>query len=126
MRLFIIGAALATLVACAPAHPPAYTPYSPAPAALSAPPAGLTQSRSALLEKKQRLEVARQQEEIDQLNKEIQELEARIAELERQAEPSKSAETRTPTGANGAVRTGPRGGRYTISPSGKKQYIRRK
>lgn len=64
--------------------------------------------------------------EIEALKKRIEELEEQIGQAPSQVSPA--AYQVTPARSYGAspVYTGPRGGRYTIGPSGKKSYIRRK
>lgn len=87
----------------------------------------MTQERNALrndlAERKKALSQAKLRDEIDRLNKEIadlqskiDELEARIAKAERESATQKA--TATPSGTN----VGPRGGCYTITKSGKKNY----
>lgn len=64
------------------------------------------------------------QDEIDRLTKEIRELNLRISELERQVDDAERAEraaSSTAPSSSGCY-TGPRGGRYTITKSGKKNY----
>ncbi len=63
--------------------------------------------------------------EIDALKKRIEELEAQLAQEPSQISPSYQATPGRNYGTS-PVYTGPRGGRYTITPSGKKSYIRRK
>ena len=77
------------------------------------------------------IEEQRTRAEIVQLEARIDELELKLAEmpaLDRSgAEPMSSVGAGTGASYIGSpVYTGPRGGRYKISPSGKKQYIRRK
>lgn len=84
--------------------------------------------RSNLYKRRAELKVAKLQSEIDQLKDEIAALEIRLADVERKIAASESAVPSAATGytGSGAVHTGPRGGRYTIGPSGNKNYIRRK
>lgn len=85
----------------------------------------LNTARARLAGKRQALQDASDSAEIARLEDEIADLEQRIAELERQlAQPT--ATTTSGGYSPGPVYTGPRGGKYTISPSGKKQYIKRK
>lgn len=85
--------------------------------------------RNSLAERRKTLAAASATEDIERLRKEVTELEVRLAALERSITEQELAISRstipTPSGA-GTVYTGPRGGRYTITPSGKKSYIRRK
>jgi septal ring factor EnvC (AmiA/AmiB activator) len=76
--------------------------------------------------RKKKLETAKLKEEIDLLNKEIADLQARMADMEKdiadaekkQTQQVKSPSYVAPTGTN----VGPRGGCYTITKSGKKNY----
>ena len=128
MRIAFILAALFVFTGCTPVpHQPSGYGVIQSTQTL---PITIDKNRASLREKRQQLSQAHQQDEIDRLKKEIEDLEARIAELEQQDRELKT----TPNAVNpygmpgtgGAVHTGPRGGRYTISPSGKKQYLRRR
>lgn len=85
--------------------------------------------KKSLESKRQELLIAKMQEEINRLKKEISELEKSISEIESrlsiaerrallETEPSTSRTA--PTSATGRI--GPRGGCYTITKSGKKNY----
>jgi hypothetical protein len=74
------------------------------------------------------LAAAKLQEEIDRLADEVEALEKRLEEVEKRIAEAEGRmyEPTSSVGGSGTVYTGPRGGRYTISPSGKKVYQRRK
>ena len=137
MKQLALVIAAALLTACA-APPPAAPWDGPASASFKELATGVRAKISYLREQR---EHATLQEEIARLEREIEELEARLIALEQEdaaAEQARAAiAASVPTGAGvgqssrgslgtGPVYTGPRGGRYTITPSGKKSYIRRK
>lgn len=85
--------------------------------------ASLERARSERDERKRRLNEAGLQDEVDVIAKEIYELELRISELERQVEDAERKESSAASSARASgCYTGPRGGRYTITSSGKKNY----
>lgn len=86
--------------------------------------ATLERTRADRDARKRQLSESKLQDEIDRLTKEIRELELRVSELEWQvedAERRESAAALSSPSSSGCY-TGPRGGRYTISKSGKKNY----
>lgn len=81
----------------------------------------LEQLKKELAVKRQQLTVEKLQKQIDQLEKETQELQTQIADLQNkilQSEATANKATAGPAGKN----VGPRGGCYTITKSGKKNY----
>lgn len=121
--LFLVGCATPSLPA-----PPAYGSIVSQPEKTGLLQADAQAIRSNLVKRRAELKVARLQAEIDQLKDEISALEIRLTDVERKIaalEPAVSSPATAYTGS-GTVHTGPRGGRYTIGPSGNKNYIRRK
>lgn len=86
--------------------------------------ASLSSARSERDGRKRRLSESKLQDEIDRLTKEIRELELRISELEWQVEDAERRERAASYAApsSSGCYTGSRGGRYTITSSGKKNY----
>lgn len=131
MRKMTLSAlALAILAGCAagPRQQPAtFAPSAGASATASSGWATETDTqrvRAALANRRDRLKLQLLQEELDALRKEIAELEARLEVLEKRD--SEQTATPSPTYTpSGATHVGPRGGVYTISPSGKKVYKKR-
>lgn len=92
---------------------------------------GADAARGELTRLRKARAAAAAKDDIARLEAEIALLERRLAELEQRiVEEERTAARPDPSGAaysgSGAVYTGPRGGKYTISPSGNKQYIRKK
>lgn len=79
--------------------------------------------RQSVGRKRAEQQEAKLQDEIERLEAEIDALEDRAEALEKEVA---AAEGRSYVAPSRTVYTGPRGGRYTISPSGKKVYQRRK
>jgi len=129
MKTFLSLAFTLLLMGCA--SPPSPVSYG----IVSAPVAHSRQSdavelRGRLTSKRADLSKAQTQKEIDELKAEIAALELRLSELEKAMEAS-NTQTTAPTyggsrgSGSGTVHTGPRGGRYTITPSGNKSYKKR-
>jgi TolA-binding protein len=124
MRVLFVAAVVLSLAGCA-------APYGiqPRPSesyvSSSTYKASLANARSERDARRRQLSESKLQDEIDRLNKEIRELELRISELEWQVEDAerkeRAAATSSSPSSSGCF-TGPRGGRYTITPSGKKNY----
>lgn len=122
MKLLLAAAGLVLLVGCA-------SPYQPPPPSymvnIPGERAELTAKRTDLDAKRRRLASSKVKEEIEALQAEIAELEKRIAALELKiANAEKEAAARQvamPASKPGTHR-GPRGGCYTITKSGKKNY----
>lgn len=124
MKFRLITCIVLTSLAGCVTPPPAGPSYSAASGATQ----NTTDQRLALGQLKKELEIKRQQrtveklqKEIDQLEKEIETLQAQIADLQNkilQAEASVNRATAGPSGKS----VGPRGGCYTITKSGKKNY----
>lgn len=105
-------------------------PYQPPPQAymvsLAEDRSELSVKRSDLEAKRRRLATSKAEQEINALQAEITELEKRIAALElkitqTEKEAEKARQTSATTGVT-ATQRGPRGGCYTITKSGKKNY----
>lgn len=120
MRI-VVAAMVTALVGCAAPYAQQSTFQTTSAASYRA---SLFDARAERDSRKRRLSEARLQEEIDRLAKEIRELELRISELEWQVEDAERRESVTtpPSTPSSGCYTGPRGGRYTISKSGKKNY----
>lgn len=125
MRVLIATALLLSLVGCtAPSGPPmnhSGTAVSSASYRVS-----LERARADRDARKAQLRESKLQEDIDRLTAEIRELELRIAGLESQVADVERREREAAAAysrpASSGCYTGPRGGRYTISKSGKKNY----
>ena len=139
-RLILSLAAVLVLAGCANRQPP---PRAIAPTVSSAPArdwriteSDLKMSRMQRKMLQDRLGVTRSPDEGASIREELARLDARIDELEGElaGRPAVDSTATTPpsvgTGSgyygSSPVYTGPRGGRYTITPSGKKSYIKRK
>ena len=81
--------------------------------------------RSNIVKQRATLKLATLQSEIDALEAEITALEARLVEVNRKITTTELRPDTPSQAGGGTVHTGPRGGRYTISPSGKKVYKKR-
>lgn len=80
--------------------------------------------REATLKK----EIAKTHEELEAAKKEIEELTEELLKAEEELKAAEVKKDIINKGSNtgfGGVQTGPRGGKYTISPSGKKVYQKR-
>ncbi|MDD2711330.1 MAG: hypothetical protein PHU77_00280 [Simplicispira sp.] len=120
--------AIAALIGCA-APAPYTAPTSDLQKSVYISRADATNVRNLLIERRRTLATASTSADIDSFKKEVAELEARLAALEKSIAEQELAISRSTTytpGGTGTVHTGPRGGRYTITPSGNKSYIRRK
>lgn len=88
--------------------------------------AELGKLRGELTKRRQRLELASMQDEIELLKKEMKELQAQVDELQdriSKAEAIAAKNLYTPAATTpSAKNVGPRGGCYTITKSGKKNY----
>lgn len=127
-----IAATLLVLILVGCVAPPPATPYA-APAAsatyIASQRSDALKLHDHLAAARDRRKVATVQDEVAKLDDEIESLEARLIEVERrisQAEASSYAPAATSSSGTGPVYTGRRGGRYTISPSGKKVYQKRR
>lgn len=125
MRVLIATALVLSLVGCAaPSGPPMNHSGSKVSSATYR--ATLERARADRDARKAQLRESKQQEEIDRLIAEIRELELRIAGLETQVADADRREREAAfynsNPASSGCYTGPRGGRYTISRSGKKNY----
>lgn len=124
MRNLIAAALVLALAGCA-------APYAPPPGASESYSSAaelrvsLERTRAERDVRKRELFEARQQDEIDRLKRELRELELRVSELEWRVEDAeRKARYAVPssTTSSSGCYTGPRGGRYTITRSGKKNY----
>lgn len=120
LAVSVLGAGCAT-----PYSPSSYLPQSTARYSLQTDAQAL---RYNLSQRRKELAQTAQQAEAQQLREEIEALELRLLEVERQLANDVSNVAPSGTGytGSGPIYTGPRGGRYTIGPSGRKNYIRRK
>lgn len=121
---FLIAAILLALAGCA-APPP--VPYGQAGNQLIySQRDDLQKVRKEIDARKKKLETAKLKEEIEQLNKEIADLNNQMAALEKRIADAEKAQANTAyTAPSSGVQVGPRGGVYTISPSGNKVYKKR-
>lgn len=137
MRGLILAGVAAWLLAGCAAPPPPQPVYLPESAYVqsgertrTSADLDMTQRQMKLLQ--DRLGVTWSPTEGATIRAEIERLKARVDELELALAGMPAVErsnaTTQPASSYGAspVYTGPRGGRYTISPSGNKQYIRRR
>lgn len=79
---------------------------------------------------KKRLEVSKLNDEIEQLQHQLEKLEEDLRQLEidiatAQQRVDNLKPTSSLSSSSDTVHTGPRGGRYVITPSGKKRYLKR-
>lgn len=127
-----IAPAFLTLILVGCAAGPAGSPYAAPPTAaayLATQRGDALKLREHLAAARERRNVATLQEDLSKLEEEIQALEARLTEVEKriaQGEGRSYEPPATSSSGAGPVYTGPRGGRYTISPSGKKVYQKRR
>lgn len=124
MRVLITTALVLSLVGCAtPSGPPMNHSGSMMSSATYR--ASLERAQADRDARKAQLRESKLQEEIDRLTAEIRELELRITGLESQVADADRREREAAfysSPASSGCYTGPRGGRYTISRSGKKNY----
>lgn len=118
---FLIVATLLALAGCA--APPPVTYGHAGNQAIYSQRDDLQKVRKEIDARKKKLETAKLKEEIEQLNKEIADLNKQMAALEKRiADAEKAQATPAYAAPSSAVHVGPRGGIYTISPSGNKVY----
>lgn len=129
MSRLLSALAIFLVVGCATPPPAAY----PAAASNNAAYIAIQRSDAAKLREnisnaQTRRSLARLQAEIDALEEEIEALEERLADVEKRIATAEGRQyvPAAPPSGSGAVHTGPRGGRYTISPSGNKVYKKRR
>lgn len=124
MRILISTALVLLLVGCStPSLPPAN--YSGSTMSSATYRVSLERARADRDARKAQLQMSKLQEEIDRLTAEIRELELRISDLESQVANAERRERDAAVysrPASSGCYTGPRGGRYTITKSGKKNY----
>ncbi|PKO32790.1 MAG: hypothetical protein CVU36_00435 [Betaproteobacteria bacterium HGW-Betaproteobacteria-9] len=124
MRVLIATALVLSMVGCtAPSGPPMNHSGNAVSSATHR--ASLQRARADRDARKAQLRESKLQEEIDRLTVEIRELELRIISLEGQVADAERREREAVVysrPASSGCYTGPRGGRYTISKSGKKNY----
>ena len=122
---FLIVAMLLALTGCA--APPPMTQAVPQNQTIYIQRDDLSKIRNEIEIREKKLQTAKLKDEIDQLNQEIANLHAQMTALEKRIEDAeksqaqqinKSPSNAAPSGAN----IGPRGGCYTITKSGKKNY----
>lgn len=125
--------AIAALSGCAaPQHQP-YTPYPTAAYQRSIEDVNVATSKVERVKRKQReaalkKELAITQEELEAAKREIDELTEELRKAEeglKAAEAKRDMNNNANSSGSNQVHTGPRGGQYTISPSGKKVYKKR-
>lgn len=123
MRVIFGVALVLSLIGCAaPAVPQYGTTGNYAYAAKAR--TSLEEAKAERDARKRQLSEAKLQHEIDRLAKELRELEAQVSILESQvADAERKHQAAVPASSSSlGCHTGPRGGRYTISKSGKKNY----
>lgn len=134
MKRILATSLLALLVGCA-APVSTVTSYSSDQPGQTARRSDASELRTKLNGLYEQRKLASLQAEMDRLDKEIAELKARLDALEAAIAEAETRQVTTPAVApsgsgyragSGPVYTGPRGGQYTITPSGNKSYIRRK
>lgn len=125
MRGLIAIALVMSLAGCAAPQAPAQAAPGSSYSSAATFRASLARARVERDVRKRQLREAKQQEEIDLLTREVRELELRVSELEWRLEEAERRERLampSSTPSSSGCYTGPRGGRYTITKSGKKNY----
>lgn len=119
----------AVISGCAVVPSPANSDYAPTfsdNSALIAKKAELVNLKTSIVERKKRLDSEKLQAEIDKLKREIEALQSQIDDLEDRISKAEAvAATKSPVSGYSAQtgsKIGPRGGCYTITKSGKKNY----
>lgn len=131
MKTIILLISLITISAGCATPPTQPAGYTPATTNYQGNTASYKNSLETLKRRKQeaelRKELAKTQEELEEAKRDIEELRKELEKIEAEikAEEAKKTNTYTPSSGSGTVYTGPRGGQYTISPSGKKVYKKR-
>lgn len=130
MSRILPALAILFLVGCAASAPPANQAAGSTASYITTQRSDAAKLRENISGAQTRRAAARLQTEIDALEEEIRALEARLADVEKRianVEGRQYVPTQTYSGSGtGTVHTGPRGGQYTISPSGNKVYQKRR
>lgn len=128
-RLLPALALLLVFAGCAAPPPTAFPlPSSGNATYIAAQKSDATKLRENISQARARRSDVKLQSEIDALEEEIRALEERLAEVEKRIAAAEGTQyvPAAASSGSGTVYTGPRGGRYTISPSGNKVYQKRR